>query len=131
MLRADVEIICRFFAAWTAQDVDAALSYLAEDAELDVSRRVLDPMVLRGHDGYRRLIAVLDEVWARQTAEPEDFIEVGDQYVVPVRLTSVGHSGATVSAHAAWVVEVKHGQVTRACVYQSTAEALEAVGLSE
>jgi ketosteroid isomerase-like protein len=130
MSQESIEIIRRLFAARTAQDIDAAVSCLAEDAELDASRRVLDPMVLRGHDGYRRFIAALDEVWAQQTAEPEDFIEVGDQYVVPVRLTSVGQSGATVTARAAWVVTVQHGKVTRACVYQSIDEALEAVGLS-
>jgi ketosteroid isomerase-like protein len=131
MSQGNVEIIRRLFAARAQEDMDGAVSCLAEDVEIDASRRTFDPMVVNGHEGFRQFIAALDEAWAQQAVEPDGFIDAGDQIVVAVRLTSTGHSGATVAGRAAWVVRVEQGKITRACVYQSTNEALAAVGLSE
>jgi ketosteroid isomerase-like protein len=54
MSQENVEIIKRLFAARASQDLYAALSWLAEDVELDASKRVLDPMVVHGRDRFIR-----------------------------------------------------------------------------
>ncbi len=85
-----------------------------------------------GHQGIREYFAMLDDVWSEIGTEPEDFIAAGDAVVVPVRVVNTGRaSDITVGAQAAWVAEVRDGKVERMTVYQSRAEALEAVGLSE
>lgn len=49
-----------------------------------------------------------------------------------IRIVSTGRSsGIGVVGRAAWVWELREGLAVRATVYQSKAEALEAVGLRE
>jgi ketosteroid isomerase-like protein len=126
------ELIRRALEARDEGDVDAMLESMTDDVVVDASRRVLDPVVAEGHDGFRRFIAFLDEAWANQRIEPEEFIDAGDDVVVPVRLTSRGRgSGVIVNARAAWVVTFRGDKVARLSVYQTRAEALQAVGLSD
>ena len=125
------DLIHRLNEARDRGDVDSMLEALTEDVVVDASRRVLDPFVAEGHAGFRRFIAVLDEAWVNQRLEPEEFIEAGDDVVVvPVRLVSTGRgSGVVVNARAAWAVTFRDDKIARLCVYQTRAEALEAVGL--
>jgi ketosteroid isomerase-like protein len=126
------DLIRRVGEARERGDVDAMLEVMAEDVVVDASRRVLDPFVAEGHEGFRRFITVLDEAWANQRLEPEEFIEAGDDVVVPLRLVSTGRgSGVVVNARAAWVVTFRDDKIAGLCVYQTRAEALEAVGLSD
>lgn len=120
------ELIRRLFAARAAGDMDAALATLADDIVLDASRRILDPMVMHGHEGFRAFVAALDEAWAMQQPEPGELVEAGGRIVVPLRLTSTSHSGATVVASPAWVVEIADGRIARLTVHQSADEALAA-----
>ena len=105
------DLIRRLFAARRAGDTDAALAVLGDDVVIDASRRVLDPMVLRGHDGFRMLVAALDEAWATQDPDPGELVEVGGRVVV---------------ARPAWVVEIEAGRIARLTVYRSADDALAA-----
>ena len=108
------------------------LNDMTDDIVIDASRRVLDPIVLEGHDGFRTFIAFLREAWVNQRLELEEHIESGNNVVTPVKLVSTGRgSGVTVHARAAWVATFRGDQIARLTVYQTRAEALEAVGLSE
>jgi hypothetical protein len=71
-------------------------------------------------------------MWKRQQLEPEEFIPIeGGQVVVPLRVVSVGRDNVEVVARIAAVVTVHDGKVTYMKTFQSKADALEAVGLSE
>jgi ketosteroid isomerase-like protein len=132
MSQENVEVIKRNLEAQARGDIAAMLEDMTDDVVIDASRRVLDPIILEGHDGFKKFIAFLREAWANQRLEPEEFIEAADDVVVPVRLVSTGRgSGLTVHARAAWVATLRGGKIARLTVYQSRAEALEAVGLSE
>ncbi len=120
------EPIWRLFAARRAGDIEAALAVLDEDVVLDASRRILDPMVMHGHEGFTAFVAALDEAWVTQHPEPAELIAAGERVVVPLTLTSTSHAGATVVAHPAWVVEFAGERIARLTVYQSADEALEA-----
>jgi ketosteroid isomerase-like protein len=130
MSEENVEIVRRVLEA--QGDIDAMLKHMTDDVVVDASRRVLDPIVLEGHDGFRQFMAFLREAWANQRLEPEEFIEAGNQVVIPVKIASTGRgSGMTIQARAAWVTTFRGSKIARMTVYQSRAEALEALGLSE
>ena len=132
MSQENVEIAHRVLDAQARGDIEAMLEDMTDDVVVDASRRVLDPIVLEGHDGFRRFMAFLREAWSNQHLEPEDLIDAGENVVIPVKLVSTGRSsGLTVHARAAWVATLRGDQIARLTVYQSRAEALEAVGLSE
>ena len=48
----------------------------------DLSERVFNPGFYEGHDGYRRFLEEIDEVWDDFRAEPLEFIDAGDKVVV-------------------------------------------------
>jgi ketosteroid isomerase-like protein len=132
MSQEKVEIVKRVLEAQLRGDIDGMLENMTDDVVIDASRRVLDPIVLEGHEGFKSFIAFLREAWANQRLEPEEFIEVGDQVVIPVRVVSTGRgSGMTIQARAAWVNTFRGDKIARLTVFQSRAEALEAVGLTK
>ncbi len=132
MSQENVEVVKGLFGAVARGDMEAAIGYATEDGVIDASRRLLGWGSFVGHQGVRDYFAMLDDVWSDIRTEPEDFIAAGDAVVVPVRVVNTGRtSDIKVGARAAWVAEVRDGKVARMTVYQSRAEALEAVGLSE
>jgi ketosteroid isomerase-like protein len=108
------------------------LDFLAPDVTLDNSNAAFDDAVFRGHDGMREYMSLLREMWTRQQLEPQEFIPVGeDQVIIAFRLVSVGRDGVETVAHAAVVVTVREGKIAHMKAFQSRADALEAVGLTE
>jgi len=94
------------------------------------SRRTFDPGVFHGYDGIREFAARLREVWESGRIEPLEFIPTGDEVVVPVRLAFVSRTDRQVlTANAAHVWTLRDGRVIRYCVFQTKAEALEALRL--
>lgn len=127
-----VELLKKFLSKRAAGETEAALDVLTEDVVVDASRRVLDPVTFEGHDGFRNFIAFLDQAWSSQSITPLEFIEVGDDVIVPVQLVSVGReSNVEVKARAAWVVTFRGDKISRLRVYQSREDALEAAGLQD
>jgi hypothetical protein len=56
----------------------------------DLSERVFNPAVYEGHDGIRRFVADLDEVWDEFRIEPVEFIDAGETVVVSHRVHARG-----------------------------------------
>ena len=108
-------------------------SLLDPDVVYDVSRRVFDPEIYRGHEGVREFTRLMREQWETIRVEPQDFIVTGDDVVVvPVRLVGVGkQSRAETTANAAHLWTFRGGKVIRQTTFQTRAEALEAAGLPE
>lgn len=114
------------------EDAEVLVNAVTDDIVIDASRRIVDPVVYVGHDGVRSYLKFLAETWRSWRVEPEEFIEVGDSVVIPVRIVSTGRSsGATVSARATWVATFRSDKIARLCVYQTRADALAAVGVGE
>jgi len=134
MSQENVEIARRaveeFNQQFDAEKLDLVL--FAPDIVIDSSNAVFDGAVYRGHDGVREWLSWLRGMWTRQQLEPEEFIPTeGGQVVVPERIVSVGRDNVETVARAAVVVTVQNGKVTHIKTFQSKADALEAVGLSE
>src|SRR5688500_1907893 len=132
MSQENVEIARKALAARNSRDLDALHALMTKDIVIDASRRIIDPVKTTAHAEDNRFAAMLDEVWADQRQEADEWIDAGDAVVVPTRLINIGRaSGVPVEARSAWVLYIRDGRISRLVVYQSRADALEAVGLSE
>ena len=106
-MSARTEIVRRAHGALNRGDAEALSVLCAPDFRLDMSDRVLNPEVYSGHDGIRRFVAEVNEVWETFTWEPMDVKEVGD--VVFALVHSVGRgrgSGLEIERHSAmlWLI---------------------------
>ena len=126
--RRGIEQFNRQFTSTQELDLD----FLAPDVELDNSTAALDAAVYRGHDGIREFMSLVRGMWTVQRAEAEEFIAVGkDRVITSFRMVSVGRDNIEVAFRAATLVTVGGGKITHMKGFQSKADALKAVGLSE
>jgi ketosteroid isomerase-like protein len=85
-----------------------------------------------GHEGMRRFIALQTEAFEGFWVEPQDYIDAGDQVVVPLRFGGrARYTGLDVAFEVVHVLTMGDRKWTRVDMYVSKAEALKAVGLSE
>jgi ketosteroid isomerase-like protein len=134
MSQENVEIVRRGMEQFNHDFIseEPHLDLLAPDVVFDNSNAGLDAAVYRGHDGMRELMSLLRGMWKLQHGEAREFIPVGeDRVIVPFRIVSVGRDHVEVAAHAAMLITVGDGKITHMKSFQSKADALEAVGLSE
>jgi ketosteroid isomerase-like protein len=125
-----VEIVERAHAALNSGDVDALVALCDPRFRLDMSDRVMNPAVYEGHDGIRRFLGEVGEVWERYTWEPEQILRAGDQLVALVRSTGRGRgSGIEIERETAIVWTVEGDRATALHFYRDRNEALQAAGL--
>ena len=133
MSEENVEMVRRVYGLWENEifnlDEELFTELLHPDIEWDVTRRTFDPGIYRGHEGVREFVAALQEVWASGQITPLEFVPLGCHVVVPVRLSLTSRTDRqTITANAAHLWTLGDGKVTRHCVFQSKAGALEAAG---
>jgi ketosteroid isomerase-like protein len=64
--------------------VDPLVERLDPEVRIDMSRRVFNPGVYEGHDGFRRLNRETAEAWDRFEIHPERFVDAGPDRVVVI-----------------------------------------------
>lgn len=131
MSAQNVELVRAALEAFNEGGIDRALAYVAPDLEFDFSR-ALGPN--RGVYGLDQTRAVLDDLagtWESLRIEPQEFIEAGEQVIVPWTLYVTGRDGIEVRARTTWAFTVRDGAVARMCMYQERRDALVAARLSE
>jgi ketosteroid isomerase-like protein len=132
MSQENVEIVRRSIAAFNAGDFEAALLNVHPDVEWLTNPAAPDMGLFRGHDGLRRLAAMLEDVLGEVRMEPDEFLDVDDHVVVLGRLHVVGAtSGVATDSYRAWVYTLREGDIIRQLTYVERAQALEAAGLSQ
>ena len=134
MSQENVEIVRRgiepFNQHFETREID--LSSFAPDLTVDNRAATFDGAVYHGHDGLHEWLSLQRGMWKDQRTEPKEFIPVGtDQVVVPIRIVSTGRDDVETVAHAVLAMTVRERKIAHIKGYQSKAEALEAVGLSE
>jgi ketosteroid isomerase-like protein len=133
VLQENVEIVRKVFDL-VPRDPEAGLAFIDAEGVMDwtASRGPLSG-VFRGHAEIRSMWRAFLEAWDEWTTEVQEAIEVDPETVVVVtRVRGRGKgSGVLVEAHGASVWSIRDGKVTRATLFQSKAEALEAAALSE
>ena len=131
MSQENVELVRATYDAYNRRDLDAALKDTAPEFELDWTRAVGPQRGVYGLDQIRVFLVDFLEAFESTQVEPDEFIEAGDQVVVPQTGHIRGRDGIEVTARVALVWTIRDGAIVRVCLYQQKREALEAAGLSE
>jgi ketosteroid isomerase-like protein len=130
MSQENVEIVRAGMDAFNREDWDAALEVAAPDFVLDMSRAIGPEQ--RGMYDLEKLRSFLEDLRGTFDSfqiEADEFIDAGEQVVVPTTSHGRGRGGIEVTARTASVYTLRDGAVTRLVMYQERREALEAVGL--
>jgi ketosteroid isomerase-like protein len=145
MSQENVEIVRTICTGYAGQDLVAfvrdadpaqlqALTAAAYDPDVEVVWVDTSPDSgpYHGHAGAIQALMDWLESFEEFHVEPTEFIDAGDDVVVPNRQYGIGKgSGAEVSMTTAWVCTVKEGKIARVLEYSSKEKALEAAGLLE
>jgi ketosteroid isomerase-like protein len=130
----NIEVVRRFLLRFTERDLDAALSDVAAEAELDWSASDgPDSGIYRGPEEWRKWLTGRLEGLEDARFDVTEVIDVPpDTVVVVAHMRGRGRaSGVEIAALGAGVCTVRAGQVTGATMYQTRDQALEAAGLEE
>jgi ketosteroid isomerase-like protein len=131
MPEENVKIVRAAIDAYNRDDGDAAFRDASAGLEYDLSRATGPYRGIYRLDQARRVFEEFVGMWASARAEPHEFIEAGDDVIVPWTAYMVGRDGIEVEARVAWTFTIRDGKIERICFYQEKAEALKAAGLSE
>ena len=135
MSQENVEIVRRLYGLLSQGDDEAVLKLVAPEFVFDFSRRLIDPVVLRGRDEVRAYWSANGQMWegGHLGYEPKELIDAGDKVLALVRVSARGKaSGVPVEAHVWAVCRFSDGKLVEWTYFgDDRAAALEAVGLSE
>jgi ketosteroid isomerase-like protein len=130
--RESVEVVRRFVEALARENlargnVEAALEFCDPDVEVEESPRWPDRRTYRGHEGAMQAYQTMLEAFEDLRFEIEDFIEVGDQVVMCLKVYGRGkESGVETDARIAHLYTVEGEKITRLRVYDDRDEAQQA-----
>jgi ketosteroid isomerase-like protein len=133
MSHENVEFVRRFYAMIDRGDPEA-WNLVPPNFVLDLSRRLIDPVTLRGPDEMQAFYRDLDATWANGASlELEELIDAGHKVLVLIRYSGRGkRSGVGVEALVWNLWTFRDGEpVAWAYLGEDRAAALEAAGLSE
>jgi ketosteroid isomerase-like protein len=121
----NVELARRAFKLFERRDLSQLEELFHPDVEMDWSRRLIDPVVTRGHEGVRAFLEEVTAIFDEARFDEEEILEFGDKVLV----VSTGHfrgraSGIEVKARAANVWTIRDGKFARFCFYQTKEDAL-------
>ena len=132
MSQENVELVRAAVRAFGARDPEGWVNCFHPNVEFLLPRNVMEGGSYRGHEGVRRALADVFETWAAFRFEIQDIRQVHDRVVVLGRAINVGKGDApAVEYQSAYLAKLRDGKIAYWRPYQSHAEALEAVGLSE
>ncbi len=130
-----MEIVRRTYDALDRGDYEAFWKLVAPDFVADFSRRLLDPVVLRGRAQAQPWGDREGEMWegGHTRWQPEEVIDAGDKVVAFIRTGGRGKaSGAEVEAYVWNVWTFRDGEPVEWTYFgEDRAGALEAAGLSQ
>jgi ketosteroid isomerase-like protein len=133
MSQENVEFVRNFYAMIDRGDAEA-WHLLPPGFVIDLSRRLIDPGILRGPEEMRAFYRDLDAHWAGgANLEVEEMIDAGDQVLVLIRFGGRGRmSGAEVEALVWNVWTFRDGEPVRWAYFgEDRPGALEAAGLRD
>jgi ketosteroid isomerase-like protein len=133
MSHENVERVRNAFQTFSAQDIDAALSFCSPDVVWYTTDRWLDGSAYRGHDGMRRLAAALPEHFDDFRFHVHEIRDAQDRVVACVDMTGrIKHSEAEVTQRLGFVVSgFREGTFREVRAFPSWHDALKAAGLAD
>jgi uncharacterized protein len=136
MSKENVEIVRRGYELFAEGNLEVVKDLISDEAELPDGGGLgvgdTAAGTRRGPDGFLQGSQDALDAFEGYRVEPQEFIDAGDAVVVPVRISGRGRaSGATLEVRLVHLWVLRDGRAIRNEIYRTTAEALEAVGLSE
>lgn len=127
MAAPDIEVVRRFYRAWTDGDLPGMLAVIDPEVDADPVLGVLyHRQRYRGHAGIAEWFAEVSELWKDGfEAQVEDAWTRGDEVIAFVRL--VGHrAGRSLDARIGVECRFRHGRISSFVGHdaEETAEAL-------
>ena len=122
MSAENVQVVRDVYAAFARKDIDAIVAALDEDVAWTTSMLLRSGATYHGHDGVRSLLGALGEVWQEMSAEPEEFIDGGENVVALGRIQGqTRKAAAPVNVPFAHVWTVRDGYLQRLRAFTDTA----------
>ena len=95
-----------------------------------MSDRVFNPEVYSGHDGIRRFVAEVREVWEAFTWEPTEMKEAGDMVLAIVHSVGRGRgSGLEIDRDSAMLWQIPEETLLALTFYRDVSAARQAAGI--
>jgi uncharacterized protein len=132
MSQANVEVVRRVMRCFAEGDIESALSDIDPQATLDWSKsNAPDSGVYKGHAAWQAFLPARDDVLGERRFDSVEILTPTDDTVVLIgRVQERGRaSGIEVESRGAAVWTLRDGKIVRFKIYQSSDEALKAVGL--
>ena len=133
MSQENVELFYRAADALNRRDLDAYLAVMADDVEAVPRTGALEgESSYRGHDGVRRWLNSLLDVFPDYSAELADVRDLGDLTFATFHARGHGAGSATPTDQAAWImIRWRRGKAVWWGTFDARDDAFESVGLSE
>jgi ketosteroid isomerase-like protein len=115
----NVEIVRRGYKAFEERGVEGILQFLDPQIEWRMSAAFTGtPRIYRGHDGVREVFRFFNELIEGLGADPHEFIDAGDQVIVPLRMHGrLRESGEPVAYELVQVWTGRDGKAIRLVTY--------------
>jgi ketosteroid isomerase-like protein len=128
----DIELLRRWFDAFNARDVEAAVALCDPSGVFTSTFAVGGAAVYHGHNGMRRYFGDLAEAWDEIRLEPEAYFALGEHTLAfSVSRGRGRHSGAEVTMPVASAARWRDGRMVYLKGYADREEALRDLGASE
>lgn len=126
----NAEIVRRGYRAFEERGVEGILEFLDPEIEWHMSAVFTHtPQVFRGHDGVRDVFRFFDELIEDLGADPHEFIDAGDQVIVPVRMHGrLRANGEPVAYELVQVWSGRDGKAIRLVTYPDREAAIAQAG---
>ena len=134
MSKENVEIVLRVIRCFADEDMEAAFADIHPQATLDWSNsNAPDRGVYTGHTAWRAFMRARDEALGERRFDSVELLTPADDTVVLIgRVQERGRaSGIEVESRGAAVWTLREGKIVGFKIYQSSDDALAAVGLAE
>ena len=131
MSEENVEVVPRMYEAFYAGDFDGALAYFDPAVMFDASVRV-DGGIGNGREELYAMVAEWVGGWEEWSQEIEEMHDLGSRVCV-VTIDRGRGKGSGIELEDRWAVlyEIEGDKISSMRLFTTTAEALEAAGLSE
>lgn len=125
--RPNAEIVRNAFQWWNA-DRESFIEIVDPEVEISVaSSEVTGGVPFRGHEGYRRWVATMEESFEVWELCPQTFEERGETVLVLGTMCLRGRgSGVELEQETGWIVDVREGKLLRLRSHLSHIEARRA-----
>src|ERR1700676_531299 len=133
MSQANVEIVKRAMDAFNRRDADFIVEVATADFEwFPALPGAVEGSGYRGREGIETYLMEIRDTWEEVRVLGDEFRDLGSRVLVLGRAEGRGRaSGVSVETPHGFVVDLRHGKISRVRTYLDHGAALRAAGLSE